>query len=151
MYTGYNMPRASRKRIKKKVYEEVIGNFASLITALKNPYEIEFFFQDFLTKEEKLMLSKRLMLHLLLERGFYSSQIESTLGVSKETVRTHKNVWSRGGKVYKSIIQEIAKRNKTKEFWEKIEKLLKPVELVLQAKTNMKARAKFASGEWYDD
>jgi len=60
----------------------------------------------------------------------------------------YKEKWKNGGEKYKKTIQKIAKREKTKEFWKKIEKLLKPLELALESKTNMKARAKFATGDW---
>lgn len=145
------MPRASRRPIKKDVATELEEHFASLISSLQHAKDIEQFFQDFLTKEEKIMLTKRLMLHLMFENGYKPSQIESVLGMSRETIRVHGNVWSKGGTVYKTIIGKIAKREKAKRFWEKVEKILKPIDLALRAKTDMGARAKFATGEWFDD
>lgn len=145
------MPRASRKPIKKDVGIELEEHFASLISSLQNAKDIKQFFQDFLTKEEKTMLTKRLMLHLMFENGYKPFQIETVLSMSRETIRVHGNIWSRGGVVYKQIISKIAKREKAKRFWEKVEKILKPIDLALRSKTDMKARAKFASGNWFDD
>lgn len=144
------MPRVSRKPIKKSIDDYLNENLTYLISTLKNSKEIEEFLNDFLTREEKIMLAKRLMLHLMLENKFLSSQIQTSLGVSRETVRTHQKIWEHGGKVYKEYIQKLIKRENTIKLWKEIEKLLKPVELLLKAKGDIKARAKLASGEWYD-
>lgn len=136
------MPRASLKRINKDVDLELKDNFAFLISSLSQANEIEQFFRDFLTKEEKIMLSKRLMLHLMLENEYASSQIQSVLGVSDETVRTHKNIWERGGEIYKKIIAKLARREKTKQFFRQAEKILQKVDTLMRSKTDMKARAK---------
>ncbi len=144
------MPRISRKPVNKNLDKELKDNFAYLISSLSTPLEIEQFFNDFLTSEENMMLSKRLMLHLMLENGYETSQIKAVLGISRETIRVHGHIWKSGGEKYKKTIQKIARREKTKEFWKKIEKLLKPIELVLESKTNMKSRAKFASGNFSD-
>jgi uncharacterized protein YerC len=142
------MPRASRREIDKEMQDELRDNFAYLISALHRSKEIENFLEDFLTHEEKTMLSKRLMLHLMLENGYKSSEIEAVLGVSHETIRVHKEIWSRGGEAYRKMIRKIAKREKTKEFWQKVEKILKPLEYAFQAKTNMKARSKLLNYPW---
>lgn len=139
------MPRVSRKVINKTINEELKEHFTSLISALTNTKEIEEFFQDFLTDEEKVMLAKRLMLHLMLENGYKIFQIETVLGISRETIRVHKNIWSRGGQTYRKLIIKIARREKAKHFWEKIEEILKPIDLALKSKTDMKARAKLAT------
>ncbi len=145
------MPRASRKPIKESLNQELDQYFTSLITTLNKKEEIEQFFKDFLTTEEKTMLTKRLMLHLMLENGSKTSQIEAVLGMSRETIRVHGHIWSGGGVVYKKIISKIAGKEKTKRFWEKVDKVLKPLDLALRSKTDMKARAQFATGGWFDD
>jgi len=145
------MPRVSKKSLNKEINSELKENFSSLISSLQNPKEIEQFLNDFLTKEENLMLAKRLMLHLLLDNKYKSLEIQSILGVSKETVRVHKVNWERGGETYKKIINKIANKRKVKLFLQAIEKKLRPLELALQSKTNMKARAKFLSGDYNDD
>lgn len=139
------MPRASRRLINKTINDELKEHFTSLISVLTNSKDIEEFFLDFLTDEEKKMLTKRLMLHLMIENGYRIFQIESVLGISRETIRVHKHIWSRGGETYRKLIGKIAKREKAKRFWEKVEKILKPIDLALKAKTNMKARAKLAT------
>ncbi len=142
------MPRVSRRPIRENIKEEIQDNFAYLISSLTSSKDIEQFFVDFLTHEEKVMLSKRLMLHLMLENRYEYSEISTVLGISNETIRTHKNRWLHGGHIYKIIVKKIAKREKTKEFWNKVEEILRPLELAFQAKSNSKARAKLASGDF---
>ena len=150
MYTWHNMPRASRKPINKELIIELKSSFISLISLLNNSADIESFLKDFLTKEEDIMLTKRLMMHVMLHNNHASSQIEASLGVSRETVRTHKQVFERGGQTYKNVVRKIAQKQNLKQLWKKISKALKPADLFLQSITNMKARAKFASGDWQD-
>lgn len=145
------MPRVSRKRIKKDLDFELRNHFSSLISSLNNSSEIEKFFEDFLTPEEKTMLAKRLMLHLMLENNYRMVEIESVLDISRETVRVHRNIWSRGGEIYKKIIGKIAQKERNVRFWKKVEKILRPIDLALRAKTDMKARAKLAGGVWSSD
>ena len=150
MYTSY-MPRASRKPVNKEIRKELSDNFAFLISSLSSASDINNFFETFLSDEEKTMLTKRLMIHLMLENHYEALQIAAVLGVSKETIRTHKIIWMIGGGVYKRVITKIAKREKTKQFWKKVETALQPLDLMLKAKTNMKARAKLLSGDYSED
>ena len=142
------MPRASRKPVKEDVDREIRESFSSLISTLSDSLEIQKFFNDFLTREEQIMLSKRLMLHLMLERGYKNFQIESILGISKDTVRIHKAIWERGGNVYKEILGKIAKKSEVRDLWRKFEKLLQPLDLAFKARNDMRARAKLASADW---
>ena len=64
-YTGHCMPRVSKRKVSKKLAVELENQFVDLISLLKSPKYIRSFFQQFLTKEEKLMVIKRLMLHIL--------------------------------------------------------------------------------------
>ncbi|HVF69253.1 MAG TPA: Trp family transcriptional regulator, partial [Xanthomonadales bacterium] len=108
-----------------------------LISSLQSFKDIEMFFDDFMTDEEKAMLIKRLMLHMMLENSYKASEIKIVLGMSRETIRVHQNIWKKGGKVYKSMLQKIAKRENTKQFWKKVESTLKPFDLTMQSKSNM--------------
>lgn len=119
-----------------------------MISSLASSSDIQHFFQTFLTEEEKVMLTKRLMLHLMLENKYSYSEITEVLSVSNETVYKHKLVWEKGDETYKTVIAKIAKKKKTSAFWLQIEKFLRPLELGLEAKTNMKARAKLMSRDY---
>ena len=136
------MPRASKKQLSKTIYEELDDHFSYLISSLQSPNDIDIFFNDFLSAEEKTMLTKRLMLHLMLESGYQTPAIKAVLGMSFETIRVHRNIWGKGGKTYKAMLQKLVKREKAKLFWKKVESILKPLNLALHAESDMKARAK---------
>lgn len=142
------MPRASRKPINGKLDQELRENFSTLISSLKTSQEIQQFFNDFITHEEQVMLSKRLMLHLMLAKGYSGSQIQAVLGINKDTIRVHKLLWEHGGAVYREIIGKISKKQEAKLFWEKLEKIFHAGDLLIKSRSNMRARAKIANGDW---
>jgi uncharacterized protein YerC len=142
------MSRVSKRIINKDINVELGENFSFLISSLQNPKEIEQFFADFLTQEENLMLAKRLMLHLLLENGYKTNEIASTLSLSQETVRVHNLSRGKEGEVYKKIIAKLSSRRKIKLFLQMIKKKLRPLDLALKSKTDMKARSKLISGDY---
>ncbi|MBI2443250.1 MAG: hypothetical protein HYV40_05085 [Candidatus Levybacteria bacterium] len=142
------MPRVSRIPVDQKLAKDIEENFLFLVSTLHRPEVIQQFFSDFLTNEEKTMLSKRLMLHLMLEKGYKQSEIQSAVRMSRESIRVHESKWSRGSRTYKLILRKLVDHARDKEFWVKVEKALKPLELFVKARHDMKARAKFLSGEF---
>ncbi len=140
------MPRASRRQVDNAIRIELDDNFAFLISSLSSSSDIRKFFEIFLTDEEKTMLAKRLMLHLMLENGYGLAEASAILCMSNETVYKHKRIYNTGSKAYKNIIEKIARRDKTKRFWREVNKLLRPLDLALRAKSDMKARAELLQG-----
>lgn len=145
------MGRVSKKSIDKDLKKEIEEQLSFIIASLVNKEEINLFLDEFLTKEEKVMLGKRLILYMLLYRGFTSKQINNLLGLSYETIRWYKQIYAAKPEIFRKYIQKLIFREKSQEFWKKIEKILEPVSLALEAKTNMKARAKLASGDFWRD
>ena len=142
------MGRVSRSRLHEKTLEEITQHFFYLISSLTNSQEVENFLDGFFTKEEKVMLTKRLVLLMMIKRNYSSSTIQSTLHVSYETVRSYTNQLPLKNNLFHKTIDRLIGREKAQEFWKKIDQILKPLELALNAKTDMKARAKLATGVW---
>ena len=142
------MPRTSKFRLDQKQLDEISSHLLFLISSLKNSGEAERFFGDFITKEEKVMLSKRLVLFMMIKKGYGPSVIQSALHVSYETVRTYQNQLYSKDKFFHVILDKLIKRQRTLSLFAKIDKLLKPIDLALKSKSNMQARAKLASGDW---
>ena len=140
------MPRVSRNKLDEKKLQEITDYFSSLISFLSNPQTSENFFSQFLTQEEKLMLAKRLVLFMFLKKGYSPIEIQTALSVSYETVRTYHIQLQFKNTLFHKTLDELVKREQTTQFFEKINKILKPIELALKAKSNMKARAKLAHG-----
>jgi uncharacterized protein YerC len=125
------MPRASHRPVNKNLDQDLKENFSSLIATLNTPSEIRQFFNDFLTSEEQTMLTKRLMLHLMIERGYRSSQIQKVLGITKETIRVHRRLEAKGNVLYKRVLRKIDKKAEQKMLWKKLEKTLRPAGFLL--------------------
>ena len=143
------MPRTSRFRLEQKKFQEINSHLLLLISSLNKTDEIEGFLNGFLTKEEKTMLAKRLVLFMMLKRNYSPSVIQNTLHVSYETVRSYQNQLGSKGSDFQTIIDKLIKREETKELFQKIDEMLKPLKLALDSKRNMKSRAKFESGDWH--
>lgn len=142
------MSRISRSHLHQKALAEITEHFSYLISSLTKADEIENFFIEFLTKEEKIMLAKRLVLFMMLKRNYPPSTIQSALHISYETVRTYQNHLSAKSTIFQQTIDRLIRREKTNEFFKKIDKFLKPLELALEAKSNIRSRAKLLSGDW---
>lgn len=142
------MPRVSRRPVSKNVHLEMQDNFDFLISSLNEHLDIQMFTENFFTKEEKVMLIKRLMLHMMFENGYKTTEIAAVLSVSRETIRTHKLLWSTSSNSYRSLIHTLARRDKTKQFWKRVERILKPLDLAFRAKNDMKARHKLMTGDF---
>ena len=136
------MPRASRKTISKDLNNELNQNFSFLVSSLRDPKEIDTFLKDFLTKEEKKMIPKRLMLHLMLFNNIDDSKISAHLGVSYETIRTHRNSWDSFSNEYKEIVSKISRRKNTKDLLRKLDKKMEKLDSFMKAKSNMRVRSK---------
>lgn len=141
------MPRASQIPISSTLNKDLEESFSDLISSLNRKGDIHLFLNDFLTKEEKIMLFKRLMLHLMLEKGYTGRQIQATLEIRYETIRIHKINWERGSDVYKSVLRKIASKQKARLIFKRIEKMFNKLDLAMKVRNDMQARAKFATGD----
>lgn len=142
------MPRISRSKLTPEKLQEITDHFSYLVSSLTHAKDIEGFLMDFLTREEKIMLAKRLVLFMMIKKGYEPQFIQQMLHLSYETVRTYTNQCYEKNTIFHEILDKMLDRQKTKDFWRKIDTFLKPVELLLNSKRNMKARAKFISGDW---
>lgn len=143
------MGRVSRKAINKDLKEELEEQLSFLISSLNSKEEVNTFLEEFLTEEEKTMLGKRLILYVLLYKGLTATQIHNLLSMSYETIRWYREIFDNKSLSFKKYLKKLIKREKSKEFWNKVEKILEPFALAMEAKSNMRARAKLASGDFW--
>lgn len=141
------MGRVSKKGINKALEKDLEDQLSFIVSSLINRGEIEVFLNEFLTREEKIMLGKRLVLYMLLLKGLTNTQINNVLSLSHETTRWYRELFDKKPELFKKTVDRLLKREQMQEFWKKVEKLLEPVGLMLQAKTNMRARARLLGGE----
>lgn len=141
------MPRASKRQLSKDIIVEIDNEFVNLISSLRTSQEIQEFLNNFLTKEEKTMLSKRLMLHLMLEKRYRTNNIENILKISRDTVSKHKGSWIVGGITYKKVLRKLIGKANTRKIIKKIDSKLNYLDLAIKSRSNMQARAKMYSGD----
>ena len=142
------MSRVSKRIINKELIEDLEEQLTFIIVSFKAKEDTGSFLNEFLTKEEKLMLGKRLALYMMLYKELTSKQIHDSLSMSYETIRWYKQVYEGKPDSFKKEIEKLINREKNKELWNKIEKILKPLDLAMRARNDMKARAKLASGDF---
>lgn len=143
------MPRASKFRFNEKEFKKIYSHLLYTISSINNSVDVEKFLDGFLSKEEKIMLAKRLVLFMMLKRNYPPSVIQGALHISYETVRINQNQLSSKNSYFQTLLSRLIKREQTKELFEKLDKTLKPLALALESKTNMKSRAKFISGDYH--
>ena len=143
------MGRVSKKVIDKIFLDQIEDQLSFLIESLNNRNGINEFMNEFLTREEKIMLGKRLILYMMLYKGMTSKQIHNSLGMSLETIHWYKQTYDSKSELFRKNIEKLIKRERTKKMWLQVERILEPVSLALDSKTNMKARAKLFSGDFW--
>jgi len=77
---------AKYSRVSNKEREKLLQEFCEAISVLKNPQEIMNFITDLLTKQELIMLAKRIKIAKFLIEGKDYRGIESTLKVGHGTI-----------------------------------------------------------------
>ncbi len=142
------MPRVSRSRLNQEKLHDFNEHFSHLIAFLTKTDDIEQFFEQFLTHEEKIMLAKRLVLFMMLKQNYSPEIIKAALQVSYETVRTYRNMLESKSPQFHKMIEILLKREKTKLFFEKLTDFLHPLELALNAKSDIRSRAKLLTGDY---
>lgn len=117
------MGRVSRRKVKKDIFNKINEQFIKTISKMETKRKIKFFLEELLTKEEKVMLSKRLALIFMLERGYSFNYIKNTLKMSGSTLGRIRRDIKKGR--YKSLVNQIKKEKKKDEFWSDLERLLR--------------------------
>lgn len=133
------MGRVSKKKIDPQLLKELDTQFNSLISSLTNKEDIEVFIKEFLTKEEKIMLSKRLLLYMMLIKGFASEEIESALLMSRETIRWYTEIFNSKEERFRKQIEKQIQKSELQKLWGYVGEA---ITTIMKSKTNMKARMK---------
>jgi len=96
-----------QNQISKEEREKLLIAFCKSIVEIKNPQEAAFFIQDLLSKQESLMLSKRLAIAARLIVGESYIEIKNSLMVSTNTI-ARVNAWlGESGQGYRTVLKRI--------------------------------------------
>ncbi len=80
------MTQVSRRFIDPKLQHRILAVFIRTLASLHKPEEIDLIIEDLLSPTEKTMLSKRLAIAILLQRGWSYSSIGQTIKVTPPTI-----------------------------------------------------------------
>jgi uncharacterized protein YerC len=116
------MPQVSRRRLPKQVEERIYESFYKAITLLGKE-GADLFYNDLLTKTEKVMIPKRLAIAILLSKGRTYAEIKDRLNVTQSTIVSVAKTleYSEG---YKLAIKKLEKSEAWREMWQDIERTL---------------------------
>ena len=89
--------------------KEVLDEFFRAITSLESIDEVKKFFVDLLNKQETVMLSRRLMVARLLDKGFTHDDISRIMKMGKTTVANVARWLNYGNEGYKIALRRIEK------------------------------------------
>lgn len=132
------MGRVSKRKIDPEIEERIFEVFWDYLATLRKPEDIHEFLISLLSFTEQVMLSKRLAIAVLLEKGYNYKQIDETLKVSTSTVGTVHKQMLVGALGYKKAVDKILKREKIENFMNNIEELL----------IKMSGPKKYGSASW---
>ena len=118
------MTQVSKYPIHKDAEKRMFDIFKSTISRLTISEDIEEFLEDFLSPVEKIMLSKRLSIAILLAKGYTYPAIARILRVTPSTISTVSLRLKYSGKGYKKAVERVLSQEKKDNFWQKIEDAL---------------------------
>lgn len=120
------MPHVSKNKLDQKTLYQISERLFSAIRHLKHEREVSQFFNDLLTKTERIMLAKRLAIVVMLEANYPFKVISRALKVSEATVSNMRDRFDRGGDGYRLVLERFKKEKFWKDFFKSIEKILQP-------------------------
>jgi TrpR-related protein YerC/YecD len=112
------MTQVSKYPITKDIADRIFDLFLKTFMSLKTRTEADQYISDLLTPTEKVMLSKRLAIAFLLEKGYEYREIQQLLRVSSATVSSVNTTRTLGSEGYKKLINKIIREEKITEFLE---------------------------------
>ena len=115
------MAQISKYRLFEKAEAEIKSLFTEIIALLSHPQDIADFLDDFLTPTERIVLSKRITVALLLKQGYSYEVIIKTLKVSAPTIADISLKLKYSGKGYHKILDRILAQKKIKGIFNTIE------------------------------
>lgn len=140
------MPQVSKYPLAKDTEKRLYQLFWETVANLKDSIKAEEFFTDLLTPTEKVMLSKRLAIAVMLIKGYDYSSIKSILKVSPTTIGAVSLWLKHSGTGYRKVVQRLVTKEKFEEILSGIESA---IELVKPEKTFGRVLAKgFPKGKF---
>lgn len=118
------MTKVSKRFLDEKLWKKIFELFTRAIADFKKPLEVENFLEDLLSPTEKIMLTKRLAIAILLVKGYTYDEIDEKLKVSRSTIMGV-SFWLKNGKSgYAKAVEKIIKNQNKEALVDKIDEIL---------------------------
>lgn len=118
------MAQISKYRLPEKTESEIRSLFAEVISMLSIKDDIFAFLEDFLSPTERIVLSKRITIALLLKKGYSYEAIKKVLNVSSPTVADVNQKLKFSGQGYHRVLDKILRYQKISNVFDKIETII---------------------------
>ncbi|OGF73502.1 hypothetical protein A2W57_02260 [Candidatus Giovannonibacteria bacterium RIFCSPHIGHO2_02_43_16] len=113
------MPHISKRRIKRKIYKKLNDNLVNVFLNFHSKSDVAHLVNDLLTYTERIMVSKRIAIILMLNEGYSFRAIESALKVTLQTVLRFWKMKKKGR--FGSLAKKTAKGG---DLWKDLENIL---------------------------
>lgn len=115
------MAQISKYRLSEKEEAEIKSLLNQIFAALYDRQDVADFLGEFLTPTERIVLSKRIAIALLLKKNFQYEAVMRLLKVSAPTVADVSLKLKYAGQGYHRILDKILKEKSINQFFSKIE------------------------------
>lgn len=124
------MPHVSRKKVDKKVLDEILDFLVIVLTGVNDEKEMKRLLDAFLTSTEKIMLAKRLGVAYMLKEKIPFDEISETLSVTRPTIDKIR-IWLKIEESGYELALKVLRKTKNLEafkqiFKEVLKKMAKP-------------------------
>ena len=133
------MPHVSNNALSPEVEKQLWSAFIQAFK-VQNSESFAHFLTNLLTPTEKIMLAKRLMIAVLLQRGYRYAAICHVLKVSKTTVNVIRRSAMDTEKGYDAILKEFSRRSRNLGILTTIERILNAVNLPVKGSSSSMKR-----------
>lgn len=117
------MPQVSKRKLSRDIESKITESLLEAISQVRSKAEVSIFIEDLLTPTERIMVSKRLSIAILLLKGWNYDSIKDLLKVSSETVSRIALIL-KTKKGYRVAMEKLLNTEAGRQFWQDIVKLM---------------------------
>ena len=138
------MPKVSQNPLSREMQQEMMRAFIQTLAKISDSALLRRFLDDLLSPTEKLMLAKRLMAAVLLQRGYSSGAVCTALKMSKTTVWLIQRELVKSGDGYRTVFERFFRESRGQRILDTIERFLDAITLPVKGSRSSMRRWKRA-------
>ena len=138
------MPKVSQNPLSPETKREIAAALTRTLARINDEALLERFLDNLLTPTERVMLGKRLMVAVLLQKGYSYGAVCRVLKMSKTTVHLIQRELLKTGEGYQRIYQLFFRASRSRRILKKIEAILDALTLPMKGSSSDMRRWKRA-------